>query len=300
MTPSTELNHGRSCMQELDQFSHLMGWTFKDLDGGDDRDISGPEDKADLTQTAFGTTVEIPNDFVAPASSTSNKDKARQKATSSNTRIYRKRATRPTASSSAKTHPGDGNLGACSAKSRAKSPKRRTKRSSSKSDKSKEEPVDFVYDINVRRKLREQLDAERRRVLHEATARETRLRAQNKWVFDKREKSPPRRKQAWQSSSSPRKKSPTLDTAHLHVKSGAPHHSKRTASTSSQSSSTLRAASSSASSASFSTCHWSIPSASQRHHSTHRPTDDTDDVEISIRDFERRLQTHWGIHGDSP
>ncbi|KAG1698052.1 hypothetical protein DVH05_015535 [Phytophthora capsici] len=63
------------------------------------------------------------------------------------------------------------------------------------------EPVDFVYDIKTRRKLRDQLDAERRRVLLEAKAREAKLRAESKWVFDKRDKSPPRRKQAWQSNS---------------------------------------------------------------------------------------------------
>ncbi|KAJ8561594.1 hypothetical protein ON010_g8086 [Phytophthora cinnamomi] len=162
-----------------------MGWAFKGLDGGDNRgmaclsitgrNLDSPQNDSDLSHTAFGATGDIPSDFVAPTTATS-KSKLRQKTTSNKPRIYRKRATRPTASSSAKTHPGDGNQSSCSS---LKSPLRRPKKPSGKSEKPNAEPVDFVYDINVRRKLREQLDAERMRVLHEATAREARLRAEN-------------------------------------------------------------------------------------------------------------------------
>lgn len=45
-------------------------------------------------------------------------------------------------------------------------------------------PVDFVYDINVRRKLREAIDLERRMLLSETKAKEERLRASNHWIFD--------------------------------------------------------------------------------------------------------------------
>ncbi|KAG6620736.1 uncharacterized protein IUM83_11675 [Phytophthora cinnamomi] len=301
MTSLTDLNHARACMQELDRFSHSMGWAFKGLDGGDNRDLDSPQNDSDLSHTAFGATGDIPSDFVAPTTATS-KSKLRQKTTSNKPRIYRKRATRPTASSSAKTHPGDGNQSSCSS---LKSPLRRPKKPSGKSEKPNAEPVDFVYDINVRRKLREQLDAERMRVLHEATAREARLRAENKWVFDKRDTSPPRRKQAWQSSSSPRKKPPT---ASLHAaKSSTPHpcpHSQHTASSSSFSGQrcsapSRRAASSSASSSSSSTCSSYSTPASHRHRSAPRPApNDLDDVETAIRDFERRLETHWSLSLD--
>lgn len=56
-------------------------------------------------------------------------------------------------------------------------------------------PVDFVYDVNVRRKLRDEIDNERAKVLHDAAVKEARLRAAHKWVYDKADQSD--RKQAW-------------------------------------------------------------------------------------------------------
>ncbi|GMF65311.1 unnamed protein product [Phytophthora lilii] len=285
-----------------------MGWTFNNLGEGDcsgtplalklsaefnefngvrpltPSDLYSPRDNADLTHTAFGKAVEIPSEFVAPTTSARSK----QKPTSSSTRIYRKRATGPTTSSSAKTHPAS-DLSTSTPRStgcnNSKSPNRRTRKPHNKTERPKAEPVDFVYDINVRRKLREQLDAERRRLLQEATARETELRAENKWVFDKRDTSPPRRKQAWQPSPSPSK---TVSTP-----SGS--------GSSSRASSRLRARASSApsqrsASSSTSTCHKYSASVS----SPRRPhVDAMEDVEASIREFERRLQTQRSLHVES-
>jgi hypothetical protein len=193
-----------------------MGWSFSDLDGGDgagklqhhgNHRVKGKltrplkcnvAEDPDLFHTAFGGVVKIPSDFVAPTASSSS-TRPQQKTTNTPPRIYRKRATGPRASSSAKTHPSGG----CSSKPSV-SPTNNTprcpqhKKRPHKSGKKSSEPVDFVYDVNVRRRLREQLDAERRQILQEANAREARLRAENKWVFDKRDTSPPKRKQAWQ------------------------------------------------------------------------------------------------------
>ncbi|KAG7377599.1 hypothetical protein PHYPSEUDO_011415, partial [Phytophthora pseudosyringae] len=205
-----------ACPEDLDRFSHSMGWTSRDVDDGADLDNA----------------TETPTDFVPPTVCAS-KARTRHKATSTPSRTYRKRATGPPASSSAETHPGDG---------RPPSEQQQHKRPSSrKQPKPTADPIDFVYDINVRRRLREQVDAERSRILQEATAREAKLRAQSRWVFDKRQASPPpRRKQAWQAS--------TRSNSSPSSKAADPEKDSRAA---------LAA--------------------------------DTDDVELSIREFERRL-----------
>lgn len=241
-----------------------MGWTFRNLDdGGPSTSPSAKQERIsydpshlgvypssaenDASRTAFGNVVKIPNDFVPPAITTSNRRKHPNLSTNP-TRAYCIRATRRNASSSsANIHPVD-----CQSSRNQPPPLQFSRRA-----KAHTEPVDYVYDINVRRRLREQVDADRRNNLLKAKAREATLRAENKWVFDKRDRTPPRRKRAWQRSGP------------------IPQVSTRNSSSS-------RAGSASNLS---STCH------SQRHRSRVPFRDDTDDVEMSIQDFERRLQT---------
>ncbi|ETI49243.1 hypothetical protein F443_06843 [Phytophthora nicotianae P1569] len=270
MSSMTTLNQARKCMKDLDRFNESMGWTFRNLDDREDTGLYTPSDEKDTCRTAFGNVVEIPSDFVAPDIAAS-KTRTRHKSTSKPSQFYRKRATGLTPSSSAKTYPVDDQF-VCDQQPPLQS-KKRGHKTSSKPAKLQTMPVDYVYDINVRRKLREQVDADRRNNLLKAKAREAALRAENKWVFDKRDKSPPRRQQAWLSSS-PGKQIPIKSIS----------SSTRTESASS------KRPSSSCSSRSTSTCH------SQRHRTRVPYTDDTDDVEISIQDFERRLQTQWSLH----
>ncbi|KAG3191501.1 hypothetical protein PC128_g10912 [Phytophthora cactorum] len=272
MPSMTALNQGRKCMQDLDRFTESMGWTFRNLD---DRGGTGLYDEIDISRTAFGNIVEIPNDFVAPTI-TASKSRTRHESSSNFSRIHRKRAAGPASSSSARIHPGDGQS-SCDPQPPLQS-RRRGHKASTKPAKPQTEPVDFVYDINVRRKLREQLDADRRNNLLKAKAREAALRAENKWVFDKRDKSPPRWKPAWQPSS-PSKRAPihNSSSSKTRLRAGSAPNKRPSSSSSSRSSST---------------CH------SQRHRSRAPSTDGTDDVEISIQDFERRLQTQWSLHVD--
>ncbi|KAG6962299.1 hypothetical protein JG688_00008655 [Phytophthora aleatoria] len=268
----TALNQGRKCMQDLDRFTESMGWTFRNLD---DRGGTGLYDEIDISRTAFGNIVEIPNDFVAPTI-TASKSRTRHESSSNFSRIHCKRAAGPASSSSARIHPGDGQS-SCDPQPPLQS-RRWGHKASTKPAKPQTEPVDFVYDINVRRKLREQLDADRRNNLLKAKAQEAALRAENKWVFDKRDKSPPRRKPAWQPSS-PSKRAPihNSSSSKTRLRAGSAPNKRPSSSSSSRSSSTYH---------------------SQRHRSRAPSTDGTDDVEISIQDFERRLQTQWSLHVD--
>lgn len=117
--------------------------------------------------------------------------------------VYRKRATGATTSSAAKA---TSSAAASSGSSSHKKPpgaggsaQSSTKKKNSPHDASlprkDSEPVDFVYDINVRRKLREEIDSKRIKILHDTTLKEAELRAANKWVYDKTDR--PERKQAW-------------------------------------------------------------------------------------------------------
>lgn len=120
--------------------------------------------------------------------------------------VYCKRATGATTSSAAKaTSSAAASSGSSSHKKRSGaggSAQSSTKKKNSPHDASiprkDSEPVDFVYDINVRRKLREEIDSERIKILHDATLKEAELRTANKWVYDKTDR--PERKQAWHCS----------------------------------------------------------------------------------------------------
>ncbi|KAL3661629.1 hypothetical protein V7S43_013388 [Phytophthora oleae] len=214
-----------------------MGWTFRE-------ELGAPRDEEDLSRTGFGDAVEIPDDFIAPSRTIT-----RQKPSKSSY-IHRKRASGHTSSTS-KTHSGDS--WSLSDQSSLQHKKRLYK-----ANKPAAEPVDFVYDINMRRKLREQLDAERRNVLLEAKAREAKLRSESKWVFDKRDNSPPRRKQAWQTNC------PVKKTVNL---------------SSSESKARVRATSAPSKRSSRSSSSSTCPS----------------DVKMSIREFECRLQSQWNL-----
>lgn len=68
------------------------------------------------------------------------------------------------------------------------------------------EPVDFVYDMRTRRRLREEIDNERKQLREDTMARESQLRVQNKWVAADSDKSHtnqlPRPREAWTSEPS--------------------------------------------------------------------------------------------------
>lgn len=114
--------------------------------------------------------------------------------------IYCKRATGATASSAARSAASSSSshknkrLGSAQASIK----KKNSPQDASLPPRKESEPVDFVYDIDVRRRLREEIDSERAKIRYDATLKEAELRAANKWVYDKTDR--PGRKQAWHCS----------------------------------------------------------------------------------------------------
>lgn len=130
--------------------------------------------------------MDIPDEFVAPArSSRSTKTRSKHHAHSEKShgpsapsRVYSKRATGTTVSSD---NTGSkrvvGSSGAM--------PSIKTRHATSASPPAPApEPVDFVYDVRMRSRLREGIDRKRSEVREAALAREVQLRAEHKWVAD--------------------------------------------------------------------------------------------------------------------
>ncbi|RQM23715.1 hypothetical protein B5M09_003918 [Aphanomyces astaci] len=127
----------------------------------------------DAVRTAFGTPCACPQDFVPPLDNNSD--------LSSDINKGKQNETRPSTKSS-KPRPQS-----AAAKRSGRKPTI---------------PVDFVYDVDVRKQLRAAIDAERRDVLHATQAREAKLREANQWLPNSR---PKQEKVAW---STPRRKLP--------------------------------------------------------------------------------------------
>nr|CCA17615.1 AlNc14C37G3274 [Albugo laibachii Nc14] len=139
-----------SSSKELNDFEYARGWAFRDLRkaGRREDDIEEAlvaEKRLEWTRTAFGKMVRISDDFVAPVSKAQCSSRVRK------ARLHVNKVPTPAP------------------------PSRKMENAM---------PVDFVYDINVRRKLREAIDSERRMLLIETKAKEERLRASNQWVYD--------------------------------------------------------------------------------------------------------------------
>lgn len=170
-----------------------MGWSFRQLNGKASHNLD-PETLAtkqrDLVRTAFDEQVDLPPEFVSPrsaATASRKKSKTKSCCVETTTRIYSKHDTGPTTTRATAQ-------GASSVR------KNHGERPAIRSN----EPVDFVYDVNVRRKLREQIDHERASVRQEVKAKQTQMKAANLWLNE-----PPQaledhcvRKQAWAQSSS--------------------------------------------------------------------------------------------------
>lgn len=186
-----------------------------------DRELRAARQR-ELSQTAFGDAVDIPRDFVAPVSASArdhartdaraqSKLKTRKKAGAVQSSAYSKRAMAATASSAAKAAaPSSSNnssnatphrkrSGAAATASRVSTAKKKPDVATSHHTRAAE-PVDFVYDIGVRRKLREEIDSERTKTLQDAAAKEAQLRAAHKWVHDRAGAARPDRTLAWGSS----------------------------------------------------------------------------------------------------
>lgn len=155
--------------------------------------------------TAFGSPVDIPSEFVAPISTASAstttdpksaKHKPKKKATAAPSSVYSKRPTGPTAASA-------GRSSAAGSSSHNKevsangtfSTMMKGVNNSTAPNARDRSPVDFEYDLEVRRRLREEIDSERAKMLHDAAEKEAQLRAANKWVCEKGAAGD--RKQAW-------------------------------------------------------------------------------------------------------
>lgn len=142
-----------------------MGWSFRQLNVKPppvDSEMLAVKHR-DLLRTAFDDQVALPQDFIAPRSTIASRKKSKAKTCVDETsRVYSRHDTGLTAtraaahspSSSSKKHPTVG----------------------------RNDPVDFVYDLNVRRKLREQIENERTSVRQEVKAKQTRLKAANLWL----------------------------------------------------------------------------------------------------------------------
>lgn len=168
-----------------------MGWSFRELNGKASCNVD-PETLAskqrDLVRTAFDEQVDMPLEFVSPRSgATVSRKKSKPKTCvdqRQTTRIYSKHDTGPTSTrATAQSH---------------SSPRKKPGEWPAAAVRSNE-PVDYVYDVNVRRKLRDQIDHERVSVRQEVKAKQTQLKAANMWLNE-----PPQpledqcvRKQAW-------------------------------------------------------------------------------------------------------
>ncbi|KAJ0404050.1 hypothetical protein P43SY_004305 [Pythium insidiosum] len=203
-----------SAMDQLTEFDHLMGWSFRDYHS---REESAEDDELDAeylaakhqehTRTAFDTPVRIPDDFVAPSLSLSPQPspchgKGKKKKSLVHSRAYSKRATGQTASSAAKH----------AARSRRHEPSDRSPPASASAGRktvgltSQERPSTSPVTghattskrnpVASNSELRALMDAERRELQRRTASREAELRAANRWVFDKRDASQPR-KVAW-------------------------------------------------------------------------------------------------------
>ena len=168
-----------------------MGWAFRDLSLHDDDDEllhptrqSDEELDRELTHTALDERVKIPREFVAPHSSSNNATASKKPKKKTTTATPMAHSTVYSKHASSKRAP-----------TQLKKP---TRRNRSRSPDRLEDPadVDFVYDLNTRRALRERMDAERIHTLHKAVEKETQLRADHKWISD----GTPPRKQAWQTT----------------------------------------------------------------------------------------------------
>lgn len=184
-------NHFGACLTPLDDWPRPCA-------AGDDisREIRAAKQR-ELSYTACGSAVDPPDDFVAPVSSGATstkrsrkpaKHKTRQLATPMQINASSKRAMGSAASSVGRPACGSSSHKLWDTEAshdRALSPKRAGGHSASSANVSHASPVDYVYDINVRRRLREKIDYDRAKALHDATEKESQLRAANKWVYDK-------------------------------------------------------------------------------------------------------------------
>jgi hypothetical protein len=174
--------------------------------------------------------VDIPDEFVAPSRSsrsakTRSKHQGHADKTSVPSRVYSKRPTGPTGSSSSNdsTKRPTGTSG-----TRAS-----TKTSHSTTPAPALQPVDFIYDVRIRSKLREEIDRERATVREAVLARETQLRTEHKWVSDGPGADKPSRREAWASD-------PSTSCSH---RTGTQTPSSRSSSTGSRRTGTSTAAS---------------------------------------------------------
>ncbi|EQC36593.1 hypothetical protein SDRG_06037 [Saprolegnia diclina VS20] len=136
-----------SCAQAIDGFEHSCGMSLRGYKAKGHFTPKPAGLHLDATKSAFGATVAIDPAFVPPQARP-KKQKAPSRAPSNQSRDPTRRP-----QSAART---------------------------------KAAPVDFVYDVDTRKALRQALDKERRELLQQAQERERTLRDANLWLHDRR------------------------------------------------------------------------------------------------------------------
>ncbi|ETV99297.1 hypothetical protein H310_08029 [Aphanomyces invadans] len=148
--------------EAIDAFEHGLGLSIR---GFKKACAFAQKDAAlhlDNVRTAFGTACTVPDDFVPPFD---NNNALLHDTTNPNLTYLHERCPKP-------------------AKQRPQSAAPR--RSGGTQPKPKSLPVDFVYDIDIRKQLRTAIDAERRDLLRATQAREALLRDANQWLPNSR------------------------------------------------------------------------------------------------------------------
>ncbi|KDO23591.1 hypothetical protein SPRG_10786 [Saprolegnia parasitica CBS 223.65] len=170
-----------SCAQAIDGFEHSCGMSLRGYKAKGHFTPKPAGLHLDATKSAFGAMVAIDPAFVPPQTTRTKKEKTLSRASSSQSRDPARTTYRPQSAARARAA-----------------------------------PVDFVYDMDTRKELRQALDKERKELLQQAQERERKLRDANLWLHDRRNeqgpvkaKSQPRKttrskptsKECWTSSS---------------------------------------------------------------------------------------------------
>ncbi|DAZ98961.1 TPA: hypothetical protein N0F65_000493 [Lagenidium giganteum] len=179
-SPYAQLYSITSALAQLTQFDCMMGLSLRPLTQAaqDPQSQADTNDDEKLRRTAFGAPVELPPDFVGPISP-KPRDKCKDK------KQHHPRGNGSSSSSSSGNSNGNGHHTPAPSDQKRRMV-RRTPRTCE--PRPKKEPVDFIYDVDVRRQLAQQMETDRIQLLKQANDKEARLRAAQLWLVEGKSK----------------------------------------------------------------------------------------------------------------
>ncbi|KAH9113879.1 hypothetical protein LEN26_012004 [Aphanomyces euteiches] len=170
-------------LEDIDIFEHSLGLRVRGFKKACTKKDAAM--KLDEKRSAFGTTLNTPSDFVPSKPVVDNNRKKTRPQSASSTR-------RPQSASCARKY---------------------------ETTRPEELPIDFVYDLETRKKLRAAIDSERHELLELNQEREQDLRDADLWLVDKRR--PRKEKVCW---STPRRNVPTPTRRDCSLEKTSPLH----------------------------------------------------------------------------